>query len=138
MRELNTLHDGRFAASLSKFLIRSAPQRPSQTYYDPSVLEQARTDARIDLDLINTKFDVTPPVALDLFELRGANDSGQDDALEIYAQVAEWLLDFAPAADDRTTFKGFFSSTTSLLETRGITSETLAKLNSRMTELEIS
>lgn len=138
MRELNTLHDGRFAASLSKFLIRSAPQRPSQTYYDPSVLDQARADARIDLDLINTKFDVTPPVTLDLFELRGANDSGQDNALEIYAQVAEWLLDYAPATDDHTSFKEFFSSTTSLLETRGITSETLAKLNGRMTELEAS
>ena len=136
LRKINALHDGRFAMPLSKYLLHHTPERPNYTAYDNSILDRIRTDPRIDMEWINSKFNVSPQVELDQFEHRKGLEVEQQSPQEIYNQVALWLLEFAPMADDRASFKRFIGDAAALLATLDTDADVLAKINRKIKRLK--
>lgn len=115
MRKLNALHGGMFSTPISRHLITQSPDRQSDIFYIDSVLEQVRSATAEDLNWINQKFEVKPPIKPDLST--GNNPSSNPVLLaEAYQTVASWALDYKPAPSSKAEYCTFLNAFAPLLQ----------------------
>lgn len=105
LRQMNELHHGAFAKSISDFVIALSPDIETDVFYEPELVAKVSKCAARDIQWINDRFHLSPPLVSDFY-------SGQKTHNTVvltkasYEGVVRWALDHKP---DLKLFRKFVS-----------------------------
>jgi hypothetical protein len=115
-RLINGLHNGRFSAAISSYLISLSPNKVTSIYYNEVLVNRTRRHTEADIHWINQEFNLHPPLAADFYTGQSA-DNGRESIGDILQVIASWALSYSPEESLRLEFSDFLDKfSASLIE----------------------
>lgn len=118
LREMNSLHGGRFATQISDYMIAQAPDVQTQARYIPEIVEKVREKSGSNVNWINRQFKLDPPLVSDFY-------AGHEKEPEVvlteasYQPVIDWVMSYGPNDKQLEDFHDFLLGLADFLEVRG-------------------